>query len=57
MCYYEGIMGYSGLLWVIPRYYRLFRVIMGFCHTAENNKMLSNNHLNMSTTVKNRQHE
>ena len=46
-----------GLLWVIPGYYGLFRVIMGFCRTAENNKMLSNNHLNMSTTVKNRQHE
>ena len=57
MCYYEVIMGYSGLLWVIPGYYGLFRVIMGFCRTAENNKMLSNNHLNMSTTVKNRQHE
>ena len=27
-------MGYSGLLWVIPGYYGLFRVIMGFCRTA-----------------------
>ena len=27
-------MGYSGLIWVIPGYYGLFRVIMGLCRTG-----------------------
>ena len=30
--YYEVIMSYSGLLWVIPGYYGLFRVIMDYGH-------------------------